>query len=471
MKIKAKLKACALFSLATLALAGCNQVPNSQQETKMQQNTNVYQPKPYVEIQHPEWSKNATIYEVNVRQYTEEGTFNAFSEHLPRLKELGVDILWLMPIHPIGEKNRKGGLGSYYSVYDYKAVNPDFGTLEDFKALVNKAHDMGMYVILDWVANHSAWDNPLTVSNPEWYTKDHNGNFQPTPWWDWSDIIDFDYENPAMREYMTGALKYWVEEANIDGYRADVAGFIPTDFWDNARRELDEIKPVFMLAEWDARDLHKKAFDMSYHWELHDVMHDVAMGKKDASAIYLHFAHINNTWPDNAIWMNFVDNHDKNSWEKTQYDRFGDYLETSIVLTATAEGMPLIYSGQEAGLDKVLKFFDKDLIEWKDHKLGDMYKTLFDLKHDNKALWNGNWGGKMIPVPNDQPKAVFSFVRKKDNDKVFVVLNYSDKVQKATFNENIQLGDYTELFTKEKVSIDANSTVEIEPYGYRVYVK
>ena len=319
----------------------------------------LYAPKPYVEVQHPEWAKNANIYEVNIRQYTQEGTFKAFSEHLPRLKELGVDILWLMPIHPIGELNRKGEVGSYYSVKDYYAVNPEFGTMQDFKDLVNKAHEMGMYVILDWVANHSAWDNPLTKSNPEWYTKDHNGNFQPTPWWDWSDIIDFDYQVPEMRQYMTEALKFWVKEANIDGYRCDVAGFIPTNFWEQVKVELDEIKPVFMLAEWDSKDLHKKAFNMSYAWKLHDVMHEVAHGKKDASAIYLHYAHVLNSWPDNAIKMNFVDNHDKNSWEKTMFERFGDYLPVSIVLTATAEGMPLLYSGQEAGLDKVLAFFEK----------------------------------------------------------------------------------------------------------------
>lgn len=436
-----------------------------------EKNMHSYEPKPYVELTHPEWVKNATIYEVNIRQYTEEGTFNAFSDHLPRLKSLGVDILWLMPIHPIGEKNRKGEKGSYYSVKDYKGINPDFGDMNDLKALVNKAHSMGMYVILDWVANHSAWDNPLTVSNPEWYTKDHNGSFQPTPWWDWSDIIDFDYTNPEMREYMTGALKYWVKEANIDGYRADVAGFIPTDFWDNVRVELDQIKPVFMLAEWDARDLHKKAFDMSYAWDLHDVMHEVAIGKKAGDAIYLHFAHALNAWPDNAIKMNFVDNHDKNSWEETMFDRFGSHLETSIVLTATAEGMPLIYSGQEAGLDKVLAFFDKDKIKWQQHPIGELYKTLFELKHKNKALWNGNWGGKMIPVPNDQPKTVFSFVRQKENDKVFVVLNFSDKSQKVRFNENIQIGEYTELFSQQKQNITPNGSVLLEPFAYKIFVK
>jgi glycosidase len=433
--------------------------------------TNAYQPKPYVEIEHPQWSKNATIYEVNVRQYTKEGTFKAFEKHLPRLKDLGVDIIWLMPIHPIGEKNRKGEKGSYYAVKDYKAVNPEFGNLEDLRALVKKAHSMDMYVILDWVANHSAWDNSLTESNPEWYTKDHNGNFQPTPWWDWSDIIDFDYNNPYMRKYMTEALKYWVVEADIDGYRADVAGFIPTDFWDNVRKELDSIKPVFMLAEWDAKDLHKNAFDMTYAWALHDTLVKVNESHADASNVYLHFAHSLSAWPDNAIKMNFVDNHDKNSWEKTMFERFGPYLNASIVLTATAEGMPLLYSGQEAGLDRSLSFFDKDEIEWKDHPVGDLYKQLFALKHNNKALWNGKWGGKMIPVPNNNSKAIFSFARQQAEDKVFVVINFSEQPQKVKFNENIQLGKYTEYFTTKEVTISANSQVNLPAYGYKIFVK
>ena len=429
-----------------------------------------YQPKPYVEVQHPEWAKSATIYEVNVRQYTKAGTFNAFAEHLPRLKKLGVDILWLMPIHPIGEKNRKGEKGSYYAVKDYMAVNPEFGTLQDLKNLVKQAHDMGMYVILDWVANHSAWDNPLTESNPDWYTKDHNGNFQPTPWWDWSDIIDFDYNHLQMRQYMTKALKYWVEEADIDGYRADVAGFIPTDFWDNVRQELDQIKPVFMLAEWDARDLHKKAFDMTYAWGLHDTLVEVAHGRKDASGVYNHFAHALSAWPDNAIKMNFVDNHDKNSWEGSMFERHGPYLNAGIVLTATAEGMPLLYSGQEAGLDRPLAFFDKDEIQWQPHPVGDLYRSLFKLKHQNRALWNGDWGGKMIPVPNSKPKHIFSFARVKDGNKVFVVINFSSETHMASFNETIQLGEYTEYFTSEAQKIEADTQIVVPAYGFKVFV-
>ena len=217
-----------------------------------------YQPQPFVKIKHPQWAESAVIYQVNLRQFTPEGTFNAFKAHLPRLKELGVDILWLMPIHPIGVKNRKGTLGSPYSVKDYYGVNPEFGTLDDLNALIAEIHRLGMYVIIDWVANHSAWDNPLVEQHPDWYSKNKNGNFQSTPWYDWDDIIEFDYHNATLRQYMTEAMKYWVRETDIDGFRCDVAGFVPTDFWNNVRRELDEIKPVFMLAEWEAVIYTKK---------------------------------------------------------------------------------------------------------------------------------------------------------------------------------------------------------------------
>ncbi len=228
-----------------------------------------YLPAPYVKIAHPEWSKNATIYQINTRQFTPEGTFGAAEKQLPRLKELGAVILWLMPVHEIGVRNRKGSLGSPYAVRDYYSVNREFGALADLKHFVNAAHSLGMVVILDWVANHTAWDNPLVAEHPEWYARDWKGDFRPTPWWDWPDIIDFDYAQPAVRRYMTDALRYWVSEVDVDGYRCDVAGFVPTDFWNNVRKELDAIKPVFMLAEWESRDLHAEAFDMTYAWRVY----------------------------------------------------------------------------------------------------------------------------------------------------------------------------------------------------------
>ncbi len=457
------------FICAVLLISCTSSVPK--EEPISQNPEDPYQPKEYVELKHPEWSKNASIYEVNIRQFTKEGTFKAFEEHLPRLKDLGVDILWLMPIHPIGELNRKGSVGSYYSVKDYYGVNPEFGTLEDFKALVNKIHELGMYVIIDWVANHSAWDNVLVETNPEWYTKTREGNFQPTPWYDWSDIIDFDYEKSGIRKYMTDVLKYWVAETDIDGYRCDVAGFIPVDFWDNVRKELDAIKPVFMLAEWESRDLHKKSFDMTYSWSLYNNLLKIAKENAGAGALYEYMAHHVNTFPRNAYRMTFTDNHDKNSWEGTPFSQFGDAYEACIVFCFTVDGMPLIYSGQEAGQNKQLAFFEKDLIDWKEHKHFDLFKTLLTLKKENKALWNGNSGGEMIKISNTNPQNVLSFAREKDGDKVLVFINFSNESAEFELENNYDAGNYSELFTKQNLELQGNDKLQIPAWQYLVLVK
>lgn len=427
-----------------------------------------YTPKPYVELNHPEWSKNAVIYEVNIRQYTPEGTFRAFAEHLPRLKDLGVDILWLMPIHPIGEKNRKGTLGSYYAVKDYYGVNPEFGTMEDFKKLVKQIHDMGMYVILDWVANHSAWDNPLTEEHPEWYTKTIDGNFRPTPWYDWDDIIDFDYSQPGLREYMTKAIKFWVKETDIDGYRCDVAGFVPIDFWENVRRELETIKPVFMLAEWESRDLHNKSFDMTYAWSLWFALEDLYQQKRGVGGLMEYLAHDVSTFPENAYRMTFTENHDKNSWEGNQYANYGEGLHAAMVLCCTINGMPLVYSGQEAGLNRSLKFFEKDEIEWRDHENADIYKTLFKLKKRNRALWNGKWGGEMIRITNDHPNQILSFYRESEGDKLISIINLSDQVTNVSLDSAPFAGSYTDIFSGDKITIENKASILLEPWGYKV---
>ena len=301
-----------------------------------------YQPAPYIKITHPEYTKNATIYQINTRQFTHEGTFRAAEAHLPRLKELGAVILWLLPIHKIGVKNRKGTLGSPYSVQDYYSVNPEFGDLDDLKHFVKAAHDLGMYVILDWVANHTAWDNVLVDAHPEWYARDWKGDFRPTPWWDWEDIIDLDYDQPALRKYMTDALKYWISEVDIDGYRCDVAGFVPTDFWNTVRKELDAIKPVFMLAEWESKDLHAEAFDMTYAWSWHDVVHKLVMGTADLNGLFVYYSWNEKAFPVDCLRMTFVSNHDKNAWEGTEYELFGDGVEAAIVLSVVGEGMPLM---------------------------------------------------------------------------------------------------------------------------------
>lgn len=419
-------------------------------------------------VEHVDWSKNATIYEVNVRQYSEAGTFNAFAESLPQLKEMGIDILWLMPIHPIGVKNRKGTLGSYYAVKDFKAVNPEFGTLEDLKSLVDKAHNLGLHVIIDWVANHAAWDNVLVETNPEYFTKDSLGNFTP-PVEDWSDVIDFNYDNKELRDYMIGALKYWVEEADIDGYRCDVAGMVPIEFWNKARKELDEIKPVFMLAEWESPEMHEHAFDMTYAWDLHHLMNEIAQGEKYTDDLDQYFKDEHKEYPGNAYRMVFTSNHDENSWNGTVFERMGDAAEAMLVLAATIEGMPLVYSGQEAGLDKRLDFFEKDIINWKEHKFFELYKKLFELKKNNKALWNGEYGGKINKIKNGNDKNIYSFVREKDGDKVFVIINLSPENQTAKLNNRSIVGNYKNIISGETVSLNGSEEYNLAPWAYIVY--
>lgn len=451
-----------IFSIFIIIASSCNVSKNKEE---------VYKPKPYVELKHPEWSRNATIYEVNVRQYTPEGTFRAFEAHLPRLKSMGVDIIWLMPVHPIGVKNRKGKLGSYYSVKDYLAINPEFGTMDDFKTLVKKIHETGMFVIIDWVANHTSHDNKLVNEHPEWYSKNGDGKFQPTPWYDWDDIIDLDYDQPGLRKYMTEAMKFWVKETDIDGFRCDVAGFIPVDFWENVRLELEKIKPVFMLAEWEDRDMLKNAFDMTYAWSLWNRMKEITKEHKPIAGLVEYMAHDVNTFPRDGYKMTFTDNHDKNSWEGNQYANFGDALETCIVFSCTVNGMPLIYSGQEAGLDRSLKFFDKDTIVWKLHDNARIYTQLFHLKHINQALWNGSAGGIMVRIYNDQPDKVISFYREMNGDKVLPVLNFSDQKLEVTLNTNSVNDTYKELFSGKTIKIGKSEKLEVPAYGYFVFYK
>lgn len=419
--------------------------------------------------EHPEWSKNGVIYEVNLRQYSEAGTFKEFQKHLPRIKSLGVDIIWLMPIHPIGEVNRKGTLGSYYSVKDYLDVNPEHGTKEDFKDLVKQIHALGMYVIIDWVANHTAWDNELTKTNPDFYTKDSTGNFLP-PVADWHDVIDLNYENKELWSYMTNALKYWVDEFNIDGYRCDVAGMVPTEFWNYAVPKIEETKQVFMLAEENKPELHS-AFNMTYAWDFHHLMNDIAKGKKNAADVIKYFKNDNEKYPSNAYRMIFTSNHDENSWNGTVFERMNDAAETMLVLSTVVEGMPLVYSGQEAGMDKRLDFFEKDVINWKEHKFSNLYKSLFKLKNDNKALWNGNFGSKMQFIENSDSENVLTFIREKEQDKLFAIFNLSDKSTKINLNDEKIMGSYINLFTKQLSDISKEMSFELNPWEYIILYK
>lgn len=430
-----------------------------------------YQPQEYVQFQHADWTKNASIYQINTRQFTQEGTFRAASAQLPRLKELGVDILWLMPIHPIGEAKRKGALGSPYAVRDFRAVNPELGTLADLRAFVDRAHALGLRVIIDWVGNHTAWDNVLMTQHPDWYEKGPDGKPQPTPWFNWDDIIDLDYSKPALRRYMTEAMKYWVTEAGIDGYRVDAAGLVPQDFWDHASRELRAIKPVFMLAEWESRDMHRDAFDASYAWTWWEALHDIARGRSDATRLHAYYAWNNKFYPRQAYRMLYTTNHDKNAWDGTEFEAFGPAVDAAIVFSFVSEGIPMIYNGQEAGNTKRLAFFERDPIEWKDSPYTAFYKKLIALKKGNTALWNGEYGARMVQVPNNAPQQVLSFVRANSKDKVFVALNLSDKPAKASFEKTVHHGAYRDFATGAKVEVGASTNFEMAPWSYRVLVK
>lgn len=418
-------------------------------------------------VKHPDWSYNLSIYEVNTRQYTPEGTFKAFDSHIKELKDLGVGIVWFMPINPIGEKNRKGSLGSYYSVKNYEEINPEFGTLDDFKETVKLIHSMGMHVIIDWVANHTAWDNVWVKEHPDFYTKDSLGNFQP-PVADWHDVIDLNYDNKELWEYMINAMKYWVKECDVDGFRCDVAGMVPLEFWKAARTELEKIKNVFLLAEAEGPQYHS-AFDMTYSWELLHLMNDEAQGKKSVQAIGDYFKKEKSQYPPDAYRMRFTTNHDENTWNGTEFERMGKAAETYDVFTCVISGMPLVYSGQEAGLNKRLKFFEKDTILWNESKFRSLYTSLLQEKEKNPALWNGEKGGEMIPIKSSDER-VFAFVREKDSSKVFAVFNLSNKKVRTQLESNLIKGEYTNLFTGDKMKIKSKELLKLLPWEYRVFV-
>lgn len=429
----------------------------------------LHAPETLVKVTPPDWTRDAVIYQVNIRQFTPEGTLTAAEAQLPRLKTLGVDILWLMPIHPIGEKNRKGTLGSPYAVRDYRAVNPEFGTLDDLKRFVERAHDLGMRVILDWVANHSAWDNPIVTQHPDWYERDWKGDFHPTSWWDWSDIIEFDYSKRELREYMANSMAFWVREVGVDGFRCDVAAYVPIDFWNNVRRQLDAIKPVFMLAEAASRDMHYEAFDATYGWGLHSALHDVTRKGASVDALAGYYSEQDNLFPRGSMRMVFTSNHDKNSWEGTEFEMFGDGVRAAIVLTFIGDGIPLIYNGQEAGNARRLAFFERDPIGWQTHPHEALFKQLIELKTVNSALHNGPWGARMIRITNDSPQRVLSFVRANDTDKVLAIFNFSDEARTVRLKEKLAHGEYTEFFSRDKQTIGEGTSIELAPWGYAVF--
>ena len=445
----------------------------------------------------PDWHKNATIYEVNLRHYTKENTFKSFEAQIPRLKEMGIDILWFMPINPVSVKNRKGELGSPYSIGDYYKTNPDYGTLDDFKSMVKAIHDAGMHIIIDWVPNHTGWDNPWITEHPDWYTHDKDGNIiDPIDYntgksWGWTDVADLNFDNKEMRIGMIDALKYWINETGIDGFRMDVAHGVPVDFWAQCADSLYKIKPLFMLSEGEVPDIvNNGTFIADYGWEMHHTLNEIAATQgasrikranveqgnvkegekaiiqKTALDIDTILAKKANQY-QKGYQMQFTSNHDENSWADTEFARMGDGHLAFAVLTATFNGFPLVYTGQESAMDKKLEFFKKDEIPWGDYKYAPFYKTLFDLKHRNKALWNGSYGGPLVKIKTGNDTNIFAFTREKDGDKVLVIINLSSKDQKG----NIQgaAGSYTDVFTATKQEWKDGDSISLKPWEYKVY--
>ena len=382
---------------------------------------------------HPEWTYDAVVYEMNVRQYTPEGTFAAAEQHLPRLKELGVDIVWLMPIYPIGLKERKGTLGSYYAISDYCKTNPEFGTLEQFDAFVTSAHKLGLKVVLDWVANHTSPDALWINERPaDWYVRDEQGN--TIVQYDWTDIAKLNYDNHDMRAEMVKAMRFWMERG-IDGFRCDMACEVPFDFWKATTAELRKDYPqMYWLAEGENTELHNNSFDASYAWELHHLLNAIARSEKGVNELKEYIAKDAAAHPAEAFRLMFTSNHDENSWAGTEFERMGDAAKVMAVLTFTLpNGQPLIYTGQEMGWNKRFEFFEKDHIPaWEANEYAEFYKSLTTLRHNNPALAAGERGGK-IEYIDAVPEGVFAFRRAVEGNSVTVYANLTKEA--VSFND------------------------------------
>ena len=433
---------------------------------------------------------NSVVYELNIRQATEEGTFAAAEKYLPELKNMGVDIVWLMPVSPIGVDARKGTLGSYYSIIDYKAINPEFGTMEDFDKFLATAHDLGLKVVLDWVANHTSRDAQWwNEGKKEWYIMDENNEF-PIVMYDWTDIAQLNYENEDMRLAMIDALKFWVEKG-VDGYRCDVAMNVPGDFWAEAWKQVREINPdVYLLAEGEEQWLHESGFEATYAWELHHIFNAMAKGgsetknvagdgtiKTDAKYVkdlkeYLERDDVK--YPAPAMRLMFTSNHDENSWAGTEFERMGDAHKAFAALTfVLPKSQPLIYTGQEIGLNRRLAFFEKDSVkELVDLEYGkeyrEFYKSLCSFRHNNSALAAGENVAPMVFVEGASEN-VLAFTRANEENTVFCIFNFSAEPASLTITE-AEAGDYACICGQTK-SFKAGDVVELEPWGYMLLNK
>lgn len=420
-----------------------------------------------------DWVHQTNIYEVNVRQYTPEGTFNAFAQHLQRLKEMGVKTLWFMPVTPIAQKNKKGTLGSYYACSDYISINPEFGTLHDFKELVKKAHELGFKVIIDWVANHTGWDHTWTKEHPDYYEMDSTTkDFKIASGMD--DIIELDFKNKELRKAMIDAMKFWVKECDIDGFRCDLAFWVELDFWKEAKSELDAVKPLLWLGEFDELENpeYGEVFDASYTWTWMHRTEDFYKGKIDLDSLYTILKKYDDLG-DSTMRTWFTTNHDENSWNGTEYEKYGDMAKALAVFSATWNGIPLLYSGQELPNKKRIEFFEKDPIIWSgQYELNDFYRTLLNLRSENPALRGGDPAVQTFRIKTNQPGKIFGYCRKKENKEVFVLLNLSadDKLKVEIMDAKVS-GTYKEVFDGSIKTFTSERNIELSAWGYKVFEK
>lgn len=419
----------------------------------------------------PDWARGSTIYEINVRQFSASGRFSAVTAALPRLKVLGVDILWLMPIHPIGELHRKGSLGSYYAAKDYLAVNPEFGSEQDLRDLITAAHAQGQRVILDWVPNHVSPDNPLTRTHPEFFWRDDKGNLTPPHGTDWTDVVQFDFAAPGLVEYQAGVLLHWIRNFGVDGFRCDVAWGLPTPFWNEVVQRVRAVKPdAFFLAEAELPQHQVAAFNLSYGFDLHHVMNEIAQGKKSASGIDEAYAKIRARFPRGSALMVFTSSHDENSWAGTEFERMGEGYAPFAVLTFLLDGVPMIYNGQEVGLDRRLQFFERDPIVWpqEEHPTTRLYRVMTALRHAHPAL---HTGAAMRRLDTTDNASIYAIARSAAGRQVVGVFNLSAKEAAADLYDPALAGEWRDAFTGEKVTLDALVPLVMKPWGYRVWVR
>jgi len=417
----------------------------------------------------PEWVRHETIYEVNVRQFSTAGNFAGVEADLPRLRQLGVGVLWLMPIHPIGEQNRKGPLGSPYAVRDYYGVNPEFGTEADFARLVEAAHAQGFRVILDWVGNHTAWDNPLVTQHPEFYVHDAQGHGVPPSGTDWTDVVQLDFTNHAVWDYEIAAMTHWIRDFKIDGFRCDFASGVPTAFWDELSARLRAVRPdLFLLAEAEVPQEQRRAFQASYSFGMMKVFNDVATGGAGVSRIDDELARSQVLFPQGAILMRYTTNHDENSWNGTVFERLGGGVESFAALTFMLDGIPLIYNGQEAGLDRRLKFFERDPISWHPHPLTEFYRTLCTLKRTDPALRTGAPMRRIATTANGSVYAVLREAAGGHRAVSFCNLTAKDATVEAV--DPALNGRWRDVFTGENVTWQVPVSFPLAAWKYRVLV-